>query len=107
MEIYARPNHIVQYVSPSLNYYLPTKENAEKHLTLGNIYTVERTSVNRSSTIVYLIGYKDIPFSSSQFIDAIKQPEHWRQGHIDYWYWKGAFLSKRRNDLLCNYPITD
>ena len=89
MEIYARPNHIVQYVSPSWNYYLPTKENAEKNLTLGNIYTVERTSVNRSSTIVYLIGYKDIAFSSSQFIDAIKQPEHMKQGHIDYWYWKG------------------
>jgi len=96
MEMYAKRGHIVQYVSPSCNYYLPTKENAEKHLTLGEIYTVDRTDVGRSFTTVFLIGYKDIPFSTTQFIDAIKQPDHYKQGHIDFWYYHGLIKIKRK-----------
>ena len=95
MEIYALKDHLVQYVSPSWSYYLPTKENAIQHLELGNIYTVERTKVGRSATTVFLRGFDNILFSTSQFIDAVKQPEHYKQGHIDYWYYSGL-ISKRR-----------
>ena len=105
MEIYARPGHLVQYIAPFTEDYLPTKENARKYLTQGQIYTVQRTSVDRSFTTVYLVGLKDIPFRSVQFIDAIKQPDHWRRGHIDFWHRQGLIQKKRRDDLYYNSTL--
>ena len=105
MEIYARPGHLVQYIAPRTEEYLPTKENARKYLTQGQIYTVARTAVDRSSTTVYLVGLEDIPFRSVQFIDAIKQPDHWRRGHIDFWFQKGLIQKRRRDDLYFNCTV--
>ena len=98
MEIYALKGHVVQHIKTGINYYRSTKENAENHLTIGNIYTVERTEVFRSYTNVYLKGYDNIMFCSSQFMDAIKQPAHWSRSHWDFWYTKG--LIKRRIPML-------
>lgn len=95
MQIYALKGHIVQHIKKGINYYRNTKENAEIHLTIGNIYTIDRTEVFRSYTNVYLQGYDNIMFCSTQFIDAIKQPEHWSQAHWDLWYYSGLIRKKR------------
>ena len=44
-------------------------EVAKNHLTIGQIYTVNRTIVHGSVTFVYLTEVPDIPFNSVQFVN--------------------------------------
>jgi hypothetical protein len=68
MNIYAQPGTRVLFHNEGG--YPFEKEKAAKILTVGEIYTVNRTDVHDSSTDVYLEGFGDIRFNSVQFSDV-------------------------------------
>ena len=69
MDTYAKEGHKVKFTSPNAGYEYDQKQ-AETHLLVDGIYTVERTEVHNFSTDVYL---KEVPgqkFNSVHFDDA-------------------------------------
>lgn len=84
MEIYALKGHKVICIDTESGYHYLT-ERAEKYLTIGKTYTVERTEVHPSSTDVELQEFPGIEFSSAVFEDVEKQSEEDSQRHPDYW----------------------
>lgn len=70
MDLDAKKGTRVRYINPESGYPHDIKR-AKEHLTLGKIYTVERTVINDWSTDVWLDGY-DVPFNHAHFdeVDA-------------------------------------
>ena len=69
MNIYAPKGHKVRFAFPE-NGWRGDIENAEKHLTVGAVYTVVRTEVGRSITYVELAEFPGKTFNSVQFEDV-------------------------------------
>ena len=68
MNIYAKKGDKVIFTHFS-NGYKGNQETAQKHLIVGEIYTIERTSVGGGYTSVYLDGFPAIAFNSAMFDD--------------------------------------
>lgn len=83
MNIYAIKGHKVRFANPKAG-YPAQQEKAAKFLALGEIYTVQSTDVDSSSTQVYL---KEIPnqfFNSVLFEDVAPQSPEADRRHPDY-----------------------
>jgi len=65
MDIYEKKGTEVKYTGKGG--YDHHKEHADKHLTVGGIYTVDHTEVGRWHTDVYLIEVKNEGFNSVHF----------------------------------------
>jgi len=68
MNIYAEKGDKVIFAYPSAGYE-GDRETAQKYLTVGKTYTIERTSVDRNHTSVYLEGFPGVAFNSVIFND--------------------------------------
>jgi len=77
MDIYAQPGTKVIFDNPK-NGYSYDQEDCRKHLTFGQIYTVERTDVHSAYTDVWLQEVPDVSFNSVMFSDMC-EPEPARQ----------------------------
>lgn len=83
MNIYAMKGHKVKCETLEAGYD-HHKRVAEKHLKVGNEYTVERTEVGGWHTDVYLQEFPDVAFNSVFFEDAIEQSEETDKEHPNY-----------------------
>jgi hypothetical protein len=71
MNIYAKEGHKVIVTKQGINSgYDHHKKTAKKYLRVGNIYTVEYTSVGGWHTDVYLKEIPNVAFNSVHFDDA-------------------------------------
>lgn len=66
MNIYVKKGTKIKYSNPNAGYETDKKE-AMKYLKVGNVYTVEHTSVNSWITYVYLKEIPTRPFNSVIF----------------------------------------
>ena len=66
MNIYTTKGSKVIFAHPSYGWPSDVTK-AAKHLTLNNIYTVDRTEVHSDYTDVYLVEHPGIRFNSVQF----------------------------------------
>jgi hypothetical protein len=69
MDIYSRPGIKVVFAHLDAGYRYDI-EKAEKHLVLGNTYTVDYTVVGSFRTDVYLMEIPGVYFNSVQFDNA-------------------------------------
>lgn len=72
MNIYAKKGAKVRYTGEGG--YDGDKEQSDKHLTVGEVYTVENTSVGGWSTSVLLQEVEKERFNSVHFEDVKGQP---------------------------------
>lgn len=74
MNIYSPKGTKVIFCFPNSGYEYQ-QQDAQKHLVIGNIYTVSRTEVYPSSTNVYFEETGDIAFNSVFFgdLDSVVQ----------------------------------
>jgi hypothetical protein len=72
MNINALPGDRVRFAHPD-NGYIPDQEKAARHLKVGNVYTVSRTSVHAFYTNVYLNEVFGVAFNSVMFEDAVER----------------------------------
>lgn len=70
MNIYARCGDKVIYMHPTYG-YISDQDQCRKHLVLEAPYTIERISIGRSHTNVYLQEIPGVAFNSVMFIDVI------------------------------------
>src|SRR6185312_10610801 len=73
MDIYAQPGTKVIFDNPK-NGYAYDQADCRKHLTVGQIYTVERTDVHSAYTDVWLQEVPGVSFNSVMFSDMC-EPE--------------------------------
>ena len=85
MNIYALEGHKVTCSTLDAGYE-NNKEVATKHLTVGNVYTVDYTNVDSWHTDVYLKEFPDVAFNSIFFEDADEQSDDKDAEHPDYKY---------------------
>ena len=83
MNIYALKGHKVK-VSNLSGGYEYHREVANKHLTIGNHYTIEKTDVDSWNTDVYLKEIPGIAFNSVYFEDTEDQDSSLNETHKDY-----------------------
>jgi len=83
MNIYALKGYKLA-CSNLTNGYKHHQDIARKHLTIGNIYTVEKTEVDSSHTTVYLKEIPNTAFNSVFFEDISEQSEDEDKKHPDY-----------------------
>lgn len=69
MNIYAKRGAKVRFARPDAG-YKGDQEMAAEHLTVGGVYTVERTDVGQSHTTVWLQEVPERGFNSVQFTDV-------------------------------------
>lgn len=85
MNIFALNGHKVKVTEQSAkNGYDYNSEQIRKCLTIGEIYTIEKTIVMPSSTTIYLQEYPDTPFNSVNFEDVREQSKEEDKKHNDY-----------------------
>jgi hypothetical protein len=71
MSLSADPDHKVSVTEKSINFgYDSDKEKANKHLKIGQIYTVEFMEVYAWNSLVTLKEIPGIRFNTVHFIDA-------------------------------------
>lgn len=83
MNIYALEGHRVVCDTYEAGYPVE-REDAEKHLVIGQTYTVDRTEVGGWSTCVYLKEFPGKGFNSVFFKDAEDQPVEKGKEHPDW-----------------------
>ncbi len=83
MNIYALKGHKIRVKNFSCGYE-HHQEVAKKYLTIGNVYTVERTKVSGCHTDVYLQEFPGVAFNSVFFKDVVEQPKEANKMHPDY-----------------------
>ena len=72
MNIYAKEGHKITVTEETINYgYNHHKEMANKHLKVGEVYTVDHTEVGGWHTDVYIKEVPNIAFNSVHFEDAV------------------------------------
>ena len=86
MNIYALSGHKIKLATLEAGHDWQ-KLNVEKHLVLGQIYTVDYTIVHNSSTEVYLKEVPNISFNSVFFEDVKKQFKYDDRKHPHYFYY--------------------
>lgn len=69
MNIYSQKGARVLFNRPNSG-YMSDSEHAKRHLVVGKIYTVEKTDVHDSYTLVYLIELPNVAFNSVHFEDV-------------------------------------
>lgn len=83
MNIYALNGHKVKCFTFEAGHDFQ-KELVKKHLKIGDTYTIERTDVHSSTTVVFLQEFPNICFNSVFFEDAIEQSYEDDMKHPDY-----------------------
>jgi len=84
MNIYAAKGHKIRCSTLDAGYEYD-KKVAKSYLKIGNIYTVEKTSVDNWSTSVSLQEFPGKNFNSVFFEDVESQPEESDKLHPDYY----------------------
>lgn len=75
MNIYAnRGSSVLVTKETAHNGYDYHKEDVEKYLEIGKLYTVHKTIVHSSSTEVYLMEFPDKKWNSVNFISYVPKP---------------------------------
>jgi hypothetical protein len=88
MNIYALTGHRVTVTKSSISLGTDTyREIAEKHLTVGAVYTVAVTHPQNSYTSVTLQEFPDVLFKSVSFEDVSSQSEADDMKHPDWLTW--------------------
>lgn len=81
MDIYALPGEQIRFAHPEHG-YSGDQDKAQKHLTLGTVYTVERTELFSGETNVYLLEVPGIRFNTVHFESLTERekltPEAWQ-----------------------------
>lgn len=73
MNIHAKAGHLVTVTEQGMNNgYQSDKDHAKKYLSIGEVYTIERTVVDNWHTDVYLNEIPGIVFNSVHFINYEK-----------------------------------
>lgn len=68
MNVYTAPNCTIKY--EAINGYPIELEYANKYLTKGVVYTVQKCEVGRSSSVVYLNEIPDKSFNTVHFTNV-------------------------------------
>lgn len=85
MNIYALKGHRVKVTQITAKRgYSKNRLDVQEYLTVGKIYTVERTEVDSFHTDVYLKEIPSVCFNSVNFVDVDIQTEDQDKKHLDY-----------------------